>query len=41
MSQYYREFDRGGFGVVITEGTYTDTTRSGHRRPHRGLAADR
>ena len=23
MKRYYREFARGGFGIVITEGTYT------------------
>jgi 2,4-dienoyl-CoA reductase-like NADH-dependent reductase (Old Yellow Enzyme family) len=28
MAQYYESFARGGFGLVITEGTYTDEARS-------------
>ncbi|WP_214414107.1 oxidoreductase [Sphaerisporangium fuscum] len=28
MADYYGEFARGGFGLVITEGTYTDTRYS-------------
>ncbi|MFF0307394.1 alkene reductase [Streptosporangium sp. NPDC004379] len=28
MAEYYAEFARGGFGLVITEGTYTDTVHS-------------
>ena len=28
MKRYYREFARGGFGIVITEGTYTDEDAS-------------
>lgn len=28
MKRYYREFARGGFGIVITEGTYTDDDAS-------------
>ena len=28
MQEYYGAFARGGFGVVITEGTYTDTDAS-------------
>ena len=28
MKRYYREFARGCFGVVITEGTYTDEDAS-------------
>jgi len=40
MSQYYRDFARGGFGVVITEGTYTDTTHSQGYLNQPGLATD-
>lgn len=40
MAHYYREFARGGFGVVITEGTYTDTTHSQGYRNQPGLATD-
>ncbi|MEU3774687.1 hypothetical protein AB0F11_16070 [Streptomyces sp. NPDC032472] len=25
---YYEEFARGGFGLALTEGTYTDTAHS-------------
>ncbi|MDV6034249.1 MAG: hypothetical protein F9B45_29970 [Phycisphaera sp. RhM] len=28
MKDYYREFARGGFAIVITEGTYTDKDAS-------------
>ncbi len=28
MADYYREFAEGGFGLLITEGTYTDPTHS-------------
>ncbi len=28
MRRYYGDFARGGFGVVITEGTYTDADAS-------------
>ena len=28
MASYYRDFARGGFGMVITEGTYTDEDAS-------------
>ncbi len=28
MTSYYGEFSRGGFGIVITEGTYTDEDAS-------------
>src|SRR3954451_7478927 len=28
MADYYAEFARGGFGLVITEGTYTDDRHS-------------
>lgn len=28
MADYYREFAAGGFGLVIAEGTYTDTTHA-------------
>ncbi|GAA2793391.1 NADH:flavin oxidoreductase [Saccharopolyspora taberi] len=28
MADYYAEFARGGFGLVITEGTYTDSAHS-------------
>jgi 2,4-dienoyl-CoA reductase-like NADH-dependent reductase (Old Yellow Enzyme family) len=40
MSDYYRDFARGGFGVVITEGTYTDTTHSQGYLNQPGLATD-
>jgi 2,4-dienoyl-CoA reductase-like NADH-dependent reductase (Old Yellow Enzyme family) len=40
MSDYYRGFARGGFGVVITEGTYTDTTHSQGYLNQPGLATD-
>lgn len=40
MSDYYRDFAQGGFGVVITEGTYTDTTHSQGYLNQPGLATD-
>jgi 2,4-dienoyl-CoA reductase-like NADH-dependent reductase (Old Yellow Enzyme family) len=40
MSDYYRDFARGGFGIVITEGTYTDTTHSQGYLNQPGLATD-
>lgn len=40
MADYYRDFARGGFGVVITEGTYTDTTHSQGYLNQPGLATD-
>jgi 2,4-dienoyl-CoA reductase-like NADH-dependent reductase (Old Yellow Enzyme family) len=40
MAEYYRDFARGGFGVVITEGTYTDTTHSQGYLNQPGLATD-
>ena len=40
MADYYRAFARGGFGVVITEGTYTDTTHSQGYLNQPGLATD-
>jgi 2,4-dienoyl-CoA reductase-like NADH-dependent reductase (Old Yellow Enzyme family) len=39
MAQYYRDFARGGFGLVITEGTYTDTAHSQGYLNQPGLAA--
>ena len=37
MKSYYRDFASGGFGIVITEGTYTDEDASlrPSRRPAR------
>lgn len=40
MAQYYRDFARGGFGLVITEGTYTDSAHSQGYLNQPGLAAD-
>ena len=40
MADYYRDFARGGFGVVITEGTYIDTTHSQGYLNQPGLATD-
>ncbi|MGV9796852.1 oxidoreductase [Mycobacterium sp. NPDC003449] len=40
MADYYAEFARGGFGLVITEGTYTDTTHSQGYLNQPGLATD-
>jgi 2,4-dienoyl-CoA reductase-like NADH-dependent reductase (Old Yellow Enzyme family) len=38
MTDYYAHFARGGFGLVITEGTYTDTTHSQGYLNQPGLA---
>lgn len=38
MADYYRDFARGGFGLVLTEGTYTDTTHSQGYLHQPGLA---
>jgi 2,4-dienoyl-CoA reductase-like NADH-dependent reductase (Old Yellow Enzyme family) len=40
MIDYYRDFARGGFGVVITEGTYTDAAYSQGYLNQPGLASD-
>jgi 2,4-dienoyl-CoA reductase-like NADH-dependent reductase (Old Yellow Enzyme family) len=40
MADYYAEFARGGFGLVISEGTYTDTTHSQGYLNQPGLATD-
>ncbi|ART70408.1 NADH:flavin oxidoreductase [Mycobacterium dioxanotrophicus] len=40
MADYYAEFARGGFGLVITEGIYTDTTHSQGYLNQPGLAVD-
>ena len=40
MADYYAQFARGGFGLVITEGTYTDTTHSQGYLNQPGLATD-
>lgn len=40
MAGYYAEFARGGFGLVITEGAYTDTTHSQGYLNQPGLATD-
>ncbi|AKS34612.1 tRNA-dihydrouridine synthase [Mycolicibacterium goodii] len=40
MADYYAEFARGGFGLVITEGTYTDMTHSQGYLNQPGLATD-
>lgn len=41
MTDYYAQFARGGFGLVITEGTYTDTTHSQGYLNQPGLATER
>ncbi|HEX2284975.1 MAG TPA: NADH:flavin oxidoreductase, partial [Mycobacterium sp.] len=41
MTDYYAEFAQGDFGLVITEGTYTDTTHSQGYLNQPGLATDR
>jgi 2,4-dienoyl-CoA reductase-like NADH-dependent reductase (Old Yellow Enzyme family) len=41
MTDYYAHFARGGFGLVITEGTYTDTTHSQGYLNQPGLATER
>lgn len=40
MAGYYRDFAGGGFGLVITEGTYTDTAHSQGYLNQPGLASD-
>jgi 2,4-dienoyl-CoA reductase-like NADH-dependent reductase (Old Yellow Enzyme family) len=40
MVSYYAEFARGGFGVLITEGTYTDVAHSQGYLNQPGLAVD-
>jgi 2,4-dienoyl-CoA reductase-like NADH-dependent reductase (Old Yellow Enzyme family) len=41
MAEYYAEFAEGGFGLVITEGTYTDTVYSQGYLNQPGLVSDR
>ncbi len=41
MTRYYREFARGGFGIVITEGTYTDENASQGYDRQPGIANQR
>jgi 2,4-dienoyl-CoA reductase-like NADH-dependent reductase (Old Yellow Enzyme family) len=41
MTDYYAEFARGGFGLVFTEGTYTDTIHSQGYLNQPGLATQR
>jgi 2,4-dienoyl-CoA reductase-like NADH-dependent reductase (Old Yellow Enzyme family) len=41
MADYYAAFARGGFGLVITEGTYTDTVYSQGYLNQPGLVSDR
>ncbi|GAS92005.1 NADH:flavin oxidoreductase [Mycolicibacterium brisbanense] len=41
MAEYYAEFARGGFGLVITEGVYTDTSHSQGYLNQPGLAVER
>ena len=40
MADYYTEFARGGFGMIITEGIYTDTTHSQGYPNQPGLATE-
>ena len=40
MTDYYATFARGGFGLLITEGTYTDTAHSQGYFNQPGLATD-
>jgi 2,4-dienoyl-CoA reductase-like NADH-dependent reductase (Old Yellow Enzyme family) len=40
MADYYLQFARGGFGLVITEGTYTDATHSQGYLNQPGLARE-
>lgn len=40
MADYYATFARGGFGLIITEGIYTDTTHSQGYLNQPGLATD-
>jgi 2,4-dienoyl-CoA reductase-like NADH-dependent reductase (Old Yellow Enzyme family) len=41
MTDYYAHFAHGGFGLVITEGTYTDTAHSQGYLNQPGLATER
>lgn len=41
MTDYYAQFASGGFGLVITEGTYTDITHSQGYLNQPGLATER
>jgi 2,4-dienoyl-CoA reductase-like NADH-dependent reductase (Old Yellow Enzyme family) len=41
MAEYYAGFARGGFGLVITEGIYTDTVHSQGYLNQPGLVSDR
>jgi 2,4-dienoyl-CoA reductase-like NADH-dependent reductase (Old Yellow Enzyme family) len=40
MARYYERFARGGFGLLITEGNYTDNVFSQGYRNQPGLSAD-
>lgn len=40
IAEYYAEFARGGFGLILTEGTYTDTDHSQGYLNQPGLATD-
>ena len=40
MAEHYTSFARGGFGLVITEGTYTDETFSQGYKDQPGIAND-
>lgn len=40
MADYYATFARGGFGLIVTEGTYTDTAHSQGYLNQPGLATD-
>ena len=40
MVEYYRRYARGGFGLVITEGTYTDTVHAQGYYQQPGIATD-
>jgi 2,4-dienoyl-CoA reductase-like NADH-dependent reductase (Old Yellow Enzyme family) len=40
MSDYYATFARGGFGLILTEGIYTDTTHSQGYLNQPGLATE-
>jgi 2,4-dienoyl-CoA reductase-like NADH-dependent reductase (Old Yellow Enzyme family) len=41
MAEYYAAFAQGGFGLVITEGTYTDTAYSQGYLNQPGLVSER
>jgi 2,4-dienoyl-CoA reductase-like NADH-dependent reductase (Old Yellow Enzyme family) len=41
MAEYYAEFARGGFGLVITEGVYTDAAHSQGYLNQPGLVSER